>query len=70
MIFVAVWLQKMVGQNQIFPPPLLVLSLDSGSEIRDPGWTKIRIRDKHPVSAALFYFFIDIFSGVQVLARA
>jgi hypothetical protein len=28
------------------------------------------IRDKHPGSAALFYFFIDIFSGVQVLARA
>jgi hypothetical protein len=26
---------------------------DPGSEIRDPGWVKIRIRDKHPVSATL-----------------
>jgi hypothetical protein len=25
-----------------------------GSEIRDPGWVKIRIRDKHPGSATLF----------------
>ncbi len=24
-----------------------------GSGIRDPGWVKIRIRDKHPVSATL-----------------
>jgi len=24
-----------------------------GSEIRDPGWVKIRIRDKHPGSATL-----------------
>jgi hypothetical protein len=24
---------------------------DPGSEIRDPGWVKIRIRDKHPGSA-------------------
>jgi hypothetical protein len=24
-----------------------------GSEIRDPGWVKIRIRDKHPRSATL-----------------
>jgi hypothetical protein len=24
-----------------------------GSEIRDPGWVKIRIRDKHPGSAIL-----------------
>jgi hypothetical protein len=26
---------------------------DPGSEIRDPGWVKIRIRDKHPGSATL-----------------
>jgi hypothetical protein len=26
---------------------------DPGSEIRDPGWEKIRIRDKHPGSATL-----------------
>ncbi len=30
-------------------PPLLVLLMDPGS--RDPGWIKIRIRDKHPGSA-------------------
>jgi hypothetical protein len=27
-----------------------------GSEIRDPGWVKIRIRDKHPGSATLKLF--------------
>jgi hypothetical protein len=26
---------------------------DLGSEIRDPGWVKIRIWDKHPGSATL-----------------
>jgi hypothetical protein len=26
---------------------------DPGSEIRDPGWVKIRIPDKHPGSATL-----------------
>jgi hypothetical protein len=36
--------QKMVRQKKI-PPTLLVLLLDPGSEIRDPGWIKIRIRD-------------------------
>jgi hypothetical protein len=28
---------------------------DAGSEIRDRGWTKTRIRDKHPGSATLGY---------------
>jgi hypothetical protein len=53
-----------------FPPPLLLLFLDPGSEIRirdletgirkpafgnrDPEWVKIRIRDKHPGSVTLF----------------
>jgi hypothetical protein len=27
--------------------------LDPGYEVRDPGWVKIRIRDKHPGSATL-----------------
>jgi hypothetical protein len=35
----------------------LLLFLDPGSEIRDPGWVKIRIRDKHPGSATLVFFF-------------
>jgi hypothetical protein len=35
MIFVAT---KMVGQTNFFSPPLLVLLLDPGSEIRDQGW--------------------------------
>ncbi len=35
----------------IFFPPLLLLLLESG--IRDPGWIKIRIRDKHSGSAKL-----------------
>jgi hypothetical protein len=34
-----------------------------GSEIRDPGWTKIRIRDKHPGSATLY--ILKDFSSVQ-----
>jgi hypothetical protein len=39
--------------NFFFHPSLLLLFF--GSEIRDPGWVKIRIRDpkKHPVSATL-----------------
>jgi hypothetical protein len=49
MIFVAT---KMVGQKN-FPLPLLVLLLDPGSEIRNPGWIKNRIRDKHIGSATL-----------------
>jgi hypothetical protein len=32
---------------------LLLLFLDPGPEIRDPGWVTIRIRDKHPGSATL-----------------
>jgi hypothetical protein len=36
-----------------FHPSLLLLFFDLGSEIRDPGWVKIRIRDKHPGSAKL-----------------
>jgi hypothetical protein len=28
---------------------------DPGSEIRDPGWVKIRIRDKHPGSTTLLW---------------
>jgi hypothetical protein len=30
-----------------------LLFLDPGSEVRDPEWVKIRIRDKHPGSATL-----------------
>jgi hypothetical protein len=35
-----------------FHPSLLLLFLD-------PGWVKIRIRDKHPGSATLAYFMIS-----------
>jgi hypothetical protein len=44
--------KKMVGQKN-FTPPLLVLLLDPGSEIRKPRWMIIRIRDEHPGSATL-----------------
>ncbi len=37
-------------------PCLSLLFLDPGSGIRDPGWVKIRIRDKHPGSATLHYY--------------
>jgi hypothetical protein len=33
----------------------LLLFLDPGSEIRDPEWVKIRIRDKHLGSATLLH---------------
>ena len=36
---------KNVWQQILFHPSLLLLFLDPGSEIRDPGWVKIRIRD-------------------------
>jgi hypothetical protein len=45
---------KKVGMTKKnFHPSLLLLFLDPGSEIRDPGWAKIRIRDKYPGSATL-----------------
>jgi hypothetical protein len=37
--------------KNFFHLSLLLLFLDPGFEIRDPGWVKIRIRDKHPGSA-------------------
>jgi hypothetical protein len=37
----------------VFLLSLLLLFLDPGSEIRDPEWVKIGIRNKHPESAAL-----------------
>jgi hypothetical protein len=33
-----------------------------GSEIRDPGWVKIRIRDKHTGSAPLLFSRLCKFS--------
>jgi hypothetical protein len=50
MIFVAT---KNGKAKKKFPPPLLVLLLDPGSEIRDWGGIKIRIRKKQPGSATL-----------------
>ncbi len=48
---------KLVATKKVKPiffhPSLLLLFLDPGSEIRDPEWVKIRIRDKHPGSATL-----------------
>ncbi len=35
----------MFDKNFFFHPSLFYLFLDPGSEIRDPGWVKIRIRD-------------------------
>ncbi len=49
-----------------------------GSEIRDPGWVKIRIRDKHPGSATLLfcndfrvkkYLNAFVYSVVRILIR-
>jgi hypothetical protein len=41
------------GLEIFFSSPLSLVVV-FGSEIRDPGWVKIRIRDKHPGSATLF----------------
>ncbi len=47
---------------QFFFSPMSFIAV-SGSGIRDPGWEKVRIRDKHPGSATLagclvsFFFF-------------
>ncbi len=41
------------GMTTNFHPSLLLLFLDPGSEIRDPGWVKIRIRNKHPGSVTV-----------------
>jgi hypothetical protein len=38
--------------NKFFFHPSLVAVF--GSENRNPGWVKIRMRDKHPGSATLF----------------
>jgi hypothetical protein len=40
------------GLTTIFFSPLSFVAV-FGSEIRDPEWVKIRIRDKHPGSATL-----------------
>jgi hypothetical protein len=34
--------------NNFFSPLSFIAVFDPGLEIRDPGWIKIRIRDKHP----------------------
>jgi hypothetical protein len=51
------WLQKSVD-NTFFSPLSFVAVFgsgiqDTGSEIRDHEWIKIRIRDKHPGSAKM-----------------
>ncbi len=43
----------------------MLLFLDPGSEIRDPEWVKIRIRDKHPGSTTLSLFIIIIFQSIR-----
>jgi hypothetical protein len=42
----------------IFFSPLSFVAV-LGSEIRDPEWVKIRIRDKHPGSATLVRCCVD-----------
>jgi hypothetical protein len=46
--------------TNFFPPSLLLRFLDPGSDILDPGWVKKSgpgIRDKHPGSATLYYYY-------------
>ncbi len=44
------WLHRKVWHQIFFHPSFVAVF---GSGIRDPGWVKIRIRDKHPGSATL-----------------
>jgi hypothetical protein len=49
--------------NIFFHPSLLLLFLDPGSGMgknQDPGWVKIRIRDKHPGFATLDELFTHV----------
>jgi hypothetical protein len=39
--------------TNLFSPLCFVAVFGQGSKIRDPGWVKIRIRDKYPGSATL-----------------
>jgi hypothetical protein len=56
------WLQRRYDNN-FFHPSLLLLFLD-------PGWVKIRIRDKHPGSATLMAnLFFSHKSPVYFLRR-
>ncbi len=54
--------------TNFFHPSLLLLFLDPGpgSEIRDPGCIKIRIRDKHPGSATLNFWIKKIKNFFQL----
>ncbi len=70
--FVKLGLQKKIWQL-FFHPSLLLLFLEPGSGIRDPGRVKIRIRDKHPGSATpvvniLFWFYLFCFCYPVVTA--
>jgi hypothetical protein len=56
MIFVGTKTRR--TKKNVFPLPFFLAAVgsgirDPGSEIRDPGWIKIRIRDEHPGSATL-----------------
>jgi hypothetical protein len=45
-------------KKNFFTSPCFFGIRDPGSEIRDPGWEKIRIRDKHLGSATLLKHFL------------
>jgi hypothetical protein len=61
MIFVA---KKMAVQN-IFSPSSF--GADFGSEIWDPGWIKIRIREKHPGSATLIILLRILYRPMAIM---
>ncbi len=76
------WLQKRYD-NKFFHPSLLLLFLDPGSKIQDPGWVKSgsgsRIWDKHPGSATLstahpflrtFNLQRNLFWGISIYSTA
>jgi hypothetical protein len=63
LIFVKFVATKQGMTTSFFSPLSFVAVLGSG--IRDPGWVKIRIRDKHPGSATLHLMA----TSVQVYTR-
>jgi hypothetical protein len=58
MLFLAIKNGRNGRTTKKFPSPILVLLLDPGFGILDPGWIKIRTRDKHPGSATLQFIML------------
>ncbi len=58
MLNFVIFVVKKKEDNKFFSPSLLLLLVDPGSQIRDPGWINIRIRIRNTAyntSGAIHY---------------